>query len=71
MVLGFSLEMLTNGFAHDAALKSPKNNHMLAWICISTLHKNHHANPRQSNLDDPWRFMKNLLLSLKLIKEKL
>lgn len=70
MVLGFSLEMITNGVAHDPILRSPKNNYFLAWTCLSTLHKNHHENSRTSNSNDPWRFIKDLLLALKLIKER-
>jgi len=70
MVLGFSLEMITNAFAHSPYSKSAKNNYVLAWLCLSTLHRNHHSDPKISNLNDPWRFIKRLLIFLKLIKEK-
>jgi len=70
MVAGFSLEMLTNAFAHDVNLKTAKNNKFLAWLCLSTLHGNHHSNPGISNCDDPWRFVKKFLMHLKLLEEK-
>lgn len=64
MLLGFTMEMFTNAFAHNGTTCSAVNNYPIALISMTQLHSEHHNNPLSPNLD----MGKYLLLVLEKLK---
>ena len=66
MILGFTMEMLTNAFAHNGTTKSAVNNYPIALVSMTQLHNEHHLNP-VSNNKDMGKYLLLFLEKLKLI----
>lgn len=51
MLFGFTMEMLTNAFAHNGKKQTAVNNYVIALISLTQLHYEHHCNPLESKKD--------------------
>jgi len=70
MLLGFSMEMITNAFAHDGKNQVAANNYPIALASMGQLHKEHHNNPN-SNKKDMGKYLFVLLKKFKLISRNI
>jgi hypothetical protein len=66
MLVGFTMEMFTNAFAHHKVKKTAVNNYVIALVSMTQLHHEHHVNPN-SNEKDMGKYLFALLEKLKLI----
>jgi stearoyl-CoA desaturase (delta-9 desaturase) len=66
MILGFTMEMLTNAFAHNGKNQVAVNNYSIALVSMTQLHNEHHINPN-SHKKDMGKYLIVLLEKLKLI----
>lgn len=70
MLLGFTMEMITNAFAHDGTNRVAVNNYPIAVASMTQLHKEHHNNPN-SNKKDMGKYLFVLLEKFKLISRNI
>ena len=70
MLFGFTMEMLTNAFAHSGTKQIAINNYPIALISLTQLHYEHHNNPL-SNKKDMGNYLLMLLEKLKLISRNI
>ena len=70
MLFGFTMEMLTNAFAHSGTKQIAINNYPIALISLTQLHYEHHNNPL-SNKKDMGKYLFVLLQKLKLISRNI
>ena len=66
MLLGFTMEMVTNAFAHNKVKQNAVDNYVIALVSMTQLHYEHHNNPL-SNKKDMGNYLLVLLEKLKLI----
>jgi stearoyl-CoA desaturase (delta-9 desaturase) len=70
MLFGFTMEMLTNAFAHSGTKQIAINNYPIALFSLTQLHYEHHTNPL-SNKKDMGNYLLMLLEKLKLISRNI
>ena len=70
MLFGFTMEMLTNAFAHSGTKQIAINNYPIALISLTQLHYEHHNNPL-SNKKDMGNYLLILLEKFKLISRNI
>jgi stearoyl-CoA desaturase (delta-9 desaturase) len=51
MLLGFTMEMFTNAFAHSKVKATAVNNYSIALVSMTQLHSEHHSNPNSYKQD--------------------
>jgi stearoyl-CoA desaturase (delta-9 desaturase) len=70
MLLGFTMEMLTNAFAHNGKNCVAVNNYPIALISMTQLHNEHHIN-LNSRKKDMGKYLISWLEKLKLISRNI
>lgn len=70
MLLGFTMEMLTNAFAHNGKNQIAVDNYPIALVSMGQLHYEHHINPN-SHKKDMGKYLFVLLEKLKLISRNI
>jgi len=66
MLLGFTMEMFTNAFAHSKVKATAVNNFPIALISMTQLHNEHHVNPN-SYKQDMGKYLIVMLEKFKLV----
>ena len=70
MLIGFTMEMLTNAFAHNGNTRVAVNNYPIALVSMGQLHNEHHINPN-SYKKDMGKYLFVLLEKLRLISRNI
>jgi fatty-acid desaturase len=53
MVVSFIFDNLTNVTGHDPKTKQPRNNYVMTWLQLGTLHGQHHQHPNKFFTNEP------------------